>query len=65
MKDSIVQSVLEKYERRASLGFIKYKTNLDREDLDIVDWIDHAQDEAMDLTLYLEKLKKYIIEKNL
>jgi hypothetical protein len=29
---------------------------MDREDLSTLDWLRHAQEEAMDLSLYLEKL---------
>ena len=31
---------------------------MDRNDLEILEWIDHLQEELMDATLYLEKLKK-------
>lgn len=61
-KDSIVESVINQYNERSKLGMDKYGTTLDRTDLKPLDWINHAQQEAMDLTLYLEKLKK-IIEK--
>lgn len=56
--DSIVQSVIAKFERRAKQGKEKYGTDLDRKDLNPKDWIEHAQDELMDGILYLEKLKK-------
>lgn len=56
--DSIVLSVLEKFKRRARMGKEKYGTDLDRTDLKVKDWIEHAQDELMDGILYLEKLKK-------
>jgi hypothetical protein len=38
---------------------------LDREDLSVVEWINHTQEELMDATLYLEKLKKTLVEKGL
>lgn len=60
VKDSIVNSVLEKYAKRSEVGQKKYKTNLDRTDLTRNDWLTHAQEEAMDLSLYLEKLIKTI-----
>lgn len=40
------------------MGKEKYGTDLDREDLTTLQWIEHAQDELMDGILYLEKLKK-------
>ena len=64
--DSIVYSVLKKFTQRAKVGKDKYKTDLDRTDLNILDWVKHTQEELMDATLYLEKLKKEfeIIDKN-
>jgi hypothetical protein len=58
VKDSIVNSVLDKYVTRSEVGQKKYNTNLDRTDLAPSDWLLHAQEEAMDLSLYLEKLIK-------
>ena len=56
--DSVVKSVVSKFVDRAKFGLEKYGTNLDREDLQTVDWITHAQEELMDGILYLEKLKQ-------
>ena len=58
VKDSIVASVIEKFKNRSAVGIAKYGTTLDRTDLGILDWIQHAQEELMDGILYLEKLKK-------
>ena len=58
VKDSVVQSVINKFKQRSEVGIKKYNTTLDREDLTRQDWIEHAQEEAMDLILYLEKLKR-------
>jgi len=56
--DSVVKSVISKFVGRANVGLEKYGTNLDRDDLQTVDWINHAQEELMDGILYLEKLKQ-------
>jgi hypothetical protein len=58
VQDSVVQSVINKFKQRSEVGIKKYNTTLDREDLTKRDWIEHAQEEAMDLILYLEKLKR-------
>ena len=47
--DTIVTSVIKKFEKRAGEGLEKYG----RTDLKTIDWIEHAQDGI----LYLEKLK--------
>lgn len=60
--DSIVTEIIYKFRERAILGKIKYGTDLDRKDLSISDWIKHAQEEHMDAILYLEKIKKEMME---
>jgi hypothetical protein len=52
-KDPIVQKVLDKYTKRSDIGIAKYGTTLQENNTD--DFINHAIEEAMDLTLYLEK----------
>jgi hypothetical protein len=61
MKDTIVESVINQFKERSEVGINKYNTTLDREDLTCLEWINHAQQEAMDFILYLEKLKQYDI----
>jgi hypothetical protein len=57
MKDSIVKSVIRQFKERSDVGIQKYGVTLDRNDLSTLEWINHAQQEAMDFVLYLEKLK--------
>lgn len=61
--DSIVKTVLHKFTERAAAGKKKYGTDLDRTDLSVIDWIQHAQEEHMDAILYLEKLKQTLVGK--
>lgn len=58
--DSIVESVVKKFKNRSDVGIKKYGTTLDRSDLKPLEWINHAQEEAMDFCLYLERLRKEI-----
>jgi hypothetical protein len=58
--DSCVKSIIGKFIDRAEIGKKKYGTDLDRTDLQVKDWITHAQEELMDGILYLEKLKQEI-----
>lgn len=60
--DSIVFSVLQSFIRRSELGISKYGTTLDRDDLSVLEWIQHAQEEHMDAILYLEKLKSKVVK---
>jgi hypothetical protein len=57
--DTIVNTVIDSFIKRSNFGYQKYGTTLDRDDLLILDWIQHAQEEHMDAILYLEKLKTY------
>jgi len=54
-KDSIVESVVNKFLQRSKVGIEKYGTTLHENNSD--DFINHAMEEAMDFTLYLQKLK--------
>jgi glycosyl transferase family 25 len=63
--DSIVNTVIDSFIKRSNLGLQKYGTTLDRDDLNVLDWIQHAQEEHMDAILYLEKLKREVIKKGI
>ena len=60
MKDTILESVINQFRERSEVGINKYGVTLDRTDLSSLEWINHAQQEAMDFVLYLEKLKQTI-----
>jgi hypothetical protein len=57
IEDPIVLKVLAKYYERSQTGIKKYGRTLDRDDLNIIEWLNHLQEELMDATLYIEKLK--------
>jgi hypothetical protein len=61
--DSCVRAVIDSFKARAVVGKAKYGTDLDRKDLDVLAWIQHAQEEHMDAILYLQKLKQIFQEK--
>jgi hypothetical protein len=57
IKDFIVESVIDQFKDRSNVGIKKYGVTLDREDLTMLEWLIHLQQELMDATLYIEKLK--------
>jgi len=59
--DSIVSSIIEQFTERSIKGKEKYGVDLDRTDLSLLDWIEHAKQEHMDAILYLEKIKQEYI----
>ena len=56
-RDSVVEQVKDSFELRSLTGIKKYGTTLDREDISLLDWLTHLQEELMDATLYIQKLK--------
>jgi hypothetical protein len=59
LPDKNVEAVRDRFRDRAETGFKKYGTTTERTDLTYADWLQHAQDEAMDAAVYLERLKSY------
>lgn len=57
-KDKIVESVLSRFKQRSEAGIKKYNTTLERNDLNTLQWLTHLQEELMDATLYIERLKQ-------
>ena len=55
MKDKIVEDLIKKFNDRSELGIKKYGTTLEQNNTD--DFLKHLQEELMDATLYIEKLK--------
>jgi len=55
-KDAIVAKVIEAYKTRSEVGISKYGTTLDANNTD--DFLQHLQEELMDASLYIEKLKE-------
>ena len=53
---SIEEQVCFKILKRSDVGKKKYGTTMERNDLTKLDWLKHAQEEAMDLAVYLEKI---------
>jgi hypothetical protein len=56
MNDAIIEAVRAKLLSRSQAGIAKYGTTLERTDLTRLQWLHHAQEEAMDLANYLEVL---------
>lgn len=52
----VEEAVSSKLLKRAEVGLAKYGVTMERTDLSRLDWLIHAQEEAMDLAVYLERL---------
>ena len=53
--DSVVESVREDLLQRSKIGIKKYNATLDRTDLSLVEWLQHAYEECLDQANYLKK----------
>jgi hypothetical protein len=54
----ILDDVIHDLFGREAKGLKEYKTTMDRTDLSELEWLNHAYEEALDLSLYLKKLIK-------
>ena len=61
--DKIVEDVIAKYRQRSEVGIAKYGTTLDDNKATLIEWLTHLQEELMDATLYIEKLKSDLDKK--
>ena len=59
-RDPVVQSVVNKFVDRSDVGFAKYGKTLHDDQSDIFVWLNHLQEELMDATLYLQRLKEEV-----
>jgi hypothetical protein len=55
-RDAHVEAVRQRLLDRAARGLGKYGVTTERGDLSRVEWLRHAQEEALDLAVYLERL---------
>ena len=55
--DSVVFKIAMLLKVRSETGIRKYGTTLDRTDLNVKEWIDHAIEESLDHALYLQRIK--------
>jgi hypothetical protein len=54
MTDPVVEQVRAKLLERSQVGIAKYGTTLERDDLLLLDWLTHLQEELMDAANYLQ-----------
>ena len=57
INDTNVFNVVLQYAERAQKGFQKYGTTTERTDIDLQGWLQHLQEELMDATVYIERIK--------
>ena len=58
MRDKVIQDVVEKFQQRSDVGYKKYGVTLEEDPSEILEWLNHLQEELMDAVLYLQKAKE-------
>ncbi len=56
VSDPIVEAVMDRMARRSEQGMKTYGVPMTRPDVSTIEWLRHAQEEAMDLAVYLERV---------
>ena len=54
-RDTVIDAVRDDLLRRSQLGIAKYGVTLDRTDLNLRDWLQHAYEENLDMANYLKR----------
>jgi hypothetical protein len=52
----ILYTIIDDLLAREDKGLKEYGTTMDRTDLTEIDWLQHAYEESLDLSIYLKKL---------
>lgn len=53
--DPTVRKVVDLFQKRSEKGIKKYGTTLAGNPLSLIEWLEHAKEEAMDQVLYLQR----------
>lgn len=53
--DTIIDAVRADLQHRSQIGIAKYGVTLDRADLSLRDWLQHAYEETLDQAAYLKR----------
>jgi hypothetical protein len=60
----ILYNIIDDLLAREDKGIKEYGTTMDRTDLSETEWLQHAYEEALDLSIYLKKLIKIKNDEN-
>jgi hypothetical protein len=60
MSDKHVAAVVAKMQQRSEAGLAKYGVTTERDDLSLLQWLTHLQEELMDAAIYVETIKEKI-----
>lgn len=61
-ENAILSSILDKFIQQTEKGLEKYGHSVNPDELSIVEWITHFQEEMIDAYVYMEVVKQKILE---
>tara|TARA_R110001606_G_C15248434_1_gene637086 strand:+ start:805 stop:1017 length:213 start_codon:yes stop_codon:yes gene_type:complete len=53
----VEQRVIDLINQRTEVGEVKYGLTMERDDVKLIDWFQHLQEELLDASIYIEKIK--------
>lgn len=56
----IEEQVIDQIRKRAEFGKTKYGVTMERTDFSLINWLQYLQEELMDATVYIERLKEEV-----
>lgn len=63
MNEECEELVIAKIRQRRDAGRLKYGKTMERTDLSLKDWLNHAMEESLDHAIYLQRIIKELEEK--
>lgn len=64
MRDENVEDVIEQFRSRSKVGIEKYGVTTDRDDLALIEWLQHLKEELQDATLYINRAQRKLRDAN-
>jgi len=64
-KDPMVRDILQRMSERSDEGLTKYKVDMEMANKPFGKWIDDVQEEAWDMIVYLEKVRRVLKKANI
>ncbi len=59
-QDEVEEMVISQIRSRRDAGRKKYGTSMEREDLSLQQWLQHALEESLDFSIYIQKVIKIL-----
>lgn len=60
LPDKNVVAIQEMLDSRMRTGYNKYGVTTERDDIDLLGWLQHLQEELLDAAVYIQRLKEEV-----